>query len=194
MKFLFVVVVQLLSCVLLLATPWTTARQASLSTTNYRSLLKLMSIALVRPSNHLILCPPFLLWPSIFPIIRVISNESVLCIRWPKYWSFSFSTSPSNEYSGLVSFRMDWLDFLVVQGTHPSKKTNPSIFFFFLFLATLCGMWDLNSLIRDQTCASCTGSAESWPLDWTAREAPNPSFLLLFSFTTKKRATYRIKS
>ena len=98
-------------------TPWTAARQASLSITNSRSLLKLMSIESEMPSNHLVLCQPLLLPPSIFPSIRVFSRESVLCIRWPKYWSFSFSISPSNEYSGLISFRMDWLDLLAVQGT-----------------------------------------------------------------------------
>ena len=93
-------------------TPWTAARQASLSITTYRSLFKLMSLESVMPSNHLILCRPLLLLPSIFPSIRVFSNESVLRIRWPNYWSFSFSISPSNEYSGLISFRMDWLDLL----------------------------------------------------------------------------------
>ena len=98
-------------------TPWTAARQASLSITNSQSLLKLMSIVLVMPSNHLILCHPLLLPPSTFPSIRVFSNESVLHIRWPKYWSFSFSISPSNEYSGWISFRMDWLDLLAVQET-----------------------------------------------------------------------------
>ena len=103
------------------ATPWTAARQASLSIITW-SLLKLMSFESVMPSNHLILCHPLLLLPSIFPNIRVFSNESVLCIRWPKefqlqHWSFSFSISPSNEYSGLISFRMDWLDLLAVQGT-----------------------------------------------------------------------------
>ena len=98
-------------------TPWTAACQASLSITNSQSLLKLMSIELVMPSNHLILCHPLLLLPPIPPSIRVFSNESVLCIRWPKDWSFSFSISPSNEYSGLISFRMDWLDLLAVQGT-----------------------------------------------------------------------------
>ena len=98
-------------------TPWTIALQASLSITNSRSLLKLMSIALVIPSNLLILCRPLLLLPSIFPSIRVFSNESVLHIRWPKYWSFSFNISPSNEYSGLISFRINWLDLLAVQGT-----------------------------------------------------------------------------
>ena len=108
--------VQLHSRVRLFATPWTAARQASLSITNSQSLPKLMSIELVMPSNHLILCH-LLLLPSIFPSIRVFSNESALCIKWPKYWSFSFHISPSNEHSGLISFRMDWLDLLVVQGT-----------------------------------------------------------------------------
>ena len=111
-------------------TPRTAARQASLSITNFRSLLKLMSTELDMPSNHLILCRPLLLPPSIFPSIRVFSNESVLHIRWPKDWSFSFSISPSNEYSGLISFRMDWLDLLAVQGTlksllqHHSSKAS----------------------------------------------------------------------
>ena len=114
--------VQLLSCVQLFVIPWTAAHQASLSITNSWSLLKLMSIMLVMPSNHLILCHPFLLLPSVFPSIRVFSNELVLCIRWPKYWSFSFSISPSNEYSRLLSFRMDWLDLLAVQGTLKSLK------------------------------------------------------------------------
>ena len=105
------------------ATPWTTAHKASLSITNSQSLLKLMFIKSVMPSNHLILCHPLLLQPSIFPSIRVFSNESVLCIRWPKYWSFSFSISPSNEYSGLISFRIDWLDHLAAQGTLKSSQT-----------------------------------------------------------------------
>ena len=108
---------QLLSSVLLFVTPWTVAHQAFLSITNSWNLPKLMSIESVMPSNHLILCHPRLLPPSIFPSIRVSSNESVLCIRWPKYLSFSFSLSPSNEYSGLISFRMDWLNLLAVQGT-----------------------------------------------------------------------------
>ena len=113
----------------LFATPWTAARQTSLFTTNSQSLFKIMSIELVMPSNHLILCRP-LLPPSIFPSIRVFSNESALCIRWTKYWSFSFSISPSNEYSGLISFRMDWLGLLAVQGTlksllqHHSSKAS----------------------------------------------------------------------
>ena len=111
-----VLVVQSPSRVRLLATPWTVARQASLSLSISRSLPKLMSIELVIPSNHLILYHPLLLLPSIFPSIRVFSNESALHIRWPKYWNFSFSISPSKEYSGLISFRMDWLDLLAVQG------------------------------------------------------------------------------
>ena len=115
--------VRSLSHVRLSATPWTAARQASLSITNSRSLLKPMSIESVIPSNHLILYCPLLLSPSIFPSIRVFSNESVFQIRWPKYWSFSFSISPSNEYSGLISFRMDWLDLLAVQGTLKSSPT-----------------------------------------------------------------------
>ena len=109
--------VQLLSHVWLFATPWTTACQVSLSFTIFRNLLKLMSIASVILPNYLILCCPLLLLPSIFSSIRVFSNESVLHISWPKYWSFSFGISPSNEYSGLISFRMDWLDLLAVQGT-----------------------------------------------------------------------------
>ena len=104
------------SC-LTLCTPWTTVSQASLSITNSRSLLKLMSFESVMPSNHIILCHPLLLLPSMFPRIRVFSKESVLHIRWPKYWSFSFNISPSNKYSGLISFRIDWLDLLAIQGT-----------------------------------------------------------------------------
>ena len=120
----------LLCCVQLFVTLWTGARQASLSITNSRSLLKLMSIESVMPSNHLILCHPLLLPPSIFHSIRVFSNESVFCIRWQKYWSFSFNISPSNEHPGLISFRMHWLDFLAVQRTlksllqHYSSKTT----------------------------------------------------------------------
>ena len=122
--------VQSLSCVWLFATPWTTACQVSLSITNSQSSLKLMSIELVMPSNHLILCRPLLLLLSIFPSIRVFSNESALCIRWPKYWSFSFNISPSNEHPGLISFRMHWLDLLAVQETlksllqHCSSETS----------------------------------------------------------------------
>ena len=122
--------VQSLSHVRLFATPWIAACQASLSITNSQSSLKLMSIESVMPSNHLTLCHPLLLPPSIFSSIRVFSNESVLCIRWSKYWSFSFSISPSNEYSGLISFRIDWLDLFAVQGTlksllqHHSSKAS----------------------------------------------------------------------
>ena len=122
--------VQSLSRVRLLVTPSTAARQAFVSITNSLSLLKFMSIESVMPSNHLILCRPLLLLPSIFPSIRVFFNESVLRIRWPKYWSFSFNISPSNEYSGLISFRIDWLDLLPVQGTlksllqHHSSKAS----------------------------------------------------------------------
>ena len=126
----YVCSVQLLSSVPLFATPWTEAHQASLSITNSQSLLKFMSIELVMPSNHLTLCCPLFFQPSIFPSIRVFSNESALCIRWPKDWSCSFSISPSNEYSGLISFRMDWLDLFAVQGTlksllqHHSSKAS----------------------------------------------------------------------
>ena len=118
----------MLSRVLLFETPWTVARQAFLSITNSQSLLKLMSIKLVMPSNQLILCHPLLLLPSIFPSIGVFSNESVLLIKWPKYWSwsFSFSISPSNEYSALISFRIDWFDLLAVQGTLKSLLQHHS--------------------------------------------------------------------
>ena len=122
--------VQSLSHVRLFVTPWPVARQASLSITNSWSLLKLMPIELVMPSNHLIFSHPLLLLPLIFPSIRVFSNDSVLHIRWPKYWSFSFSIGPSNEYSGLISCRIDWLDLLAVQGTlksllqHHISKTS----------------------------------------------------------------------
>ena len=116
--------VQSLSHIRLFATPWTAAHQASLSITNSQSLLKLMSIESVMPSNHLIFCCPLLLLPSIFPSTRVFSNESVLHIRWPKYWSFSFSISPSNEYSGLISFRVDWIS---LQSKGLSKISNTTV-------------------------------------------------------------------
>ena len=121
---------QSLSHVRLFATPWTTTHQASLSVTISQSLLKLMSIKSVMPSNHLVLCHPLLRLPSISPSIRVFSKESVLHLKWPKYWSFSFSISPSNEYSGLISFRMDWFDLLAARGTlksllqHHSSKAS----------------------------------------------------------------------
>ena len=128
--------VKSLSRVWLFVIPWTTAHQASLSITSSRSLLKLMSIESVMPSNHLILCHPLLLLPSIFPSIRVFSNELALHIRWSKYWTFSFNISPSNEHPGLISFRMDWLDLLAVQGTlkrllqHQFKSINSSVLSF----------------------------------------------------------------
>ena len=115
-----------LSRVRLFVTPWTAAHQAFLSITNSQSLLKLTCIKSVTPSNHLVLCRPFLLLPSIFPSIRVFSNESALCIRWPKYWCFSFSVSPSNEYSGLISFRIDWFDLLAVQESSPTLQFKSS--------------------------------------------------------------------
>ena len=119
--------VQSISHVRFFVTPWTAAHQASLSITNFQNLLKkFMSIESAMPSNHLILCHPLLLLPSIFPNFRVFSNESVLCIRWPKYWSFSFSISLSNEYSGLISFRIDWFDLLAVQGTPKSLLQHDS--------------------------------------------------------------------
>ena len=124
------VFVQSLSHVQLFVTPWTEVCQPSLSMTTSWSLLKIMSIESMMPSNHLILCHPLLLLPSIFPSIRVFSNESVFHIKWPNYWSFSFSISPSDEYPGLISFRMDWLDLLAVQGTlksllqHHSSKAS----------------------------------------------------------------------
>ena len=139
--------VQLLSHVQLFATPWITACQASLSITNSWSLLKLMSIESVIPSNHLILCRPLLLLPPIPPSIQVFSNESTLCMRWPKYWSFSFSISPSNEHPGLISFRTDWLDLLAVQGTLESSPTpqfksiNPSVLSF-LHSPTFTSIYD----------------------------------------------------
>ena len=133
--------VQSLSHVRLYATPWTTACQASLSIAKSQSLLKLMSIESVMPSSHLIVCCPLLLLPSVFPSIRVFSKESALHIRWPKYWSFSFSTSPSHEYSWLISFRIDWFDLLAVQGTLKSLlqhcHTNTSIIWRSAFMVQL---------------------------------------------------------
>ena len=144
--------VQSLSCVQLLVTPWTAKHQASLSITNSWSLLKLMPIKSVMPSSHLIVCHPLLLPPTT-PSIRVFSNESVFCIRWPKYWSFSFSISPSNEYSGLISFRMDWLDLLAVQGTlktllqhHSSQASIPQHSAFFMVqLTSIHDYWENHS-------------------------------------------------
>ena len=141
-------VVQSLSHVQLFVTSWTAACQASLSFTISQSLLKLMSIELVMPSNHLILCHPLPLLPSIFPSIRVFSNESALCIGWPKYWSFIFSISPSNEYSGLISFRIYWFDLLAVHGTlqesspTPQFKSINSLAISFLYGPTLTSIHD----------------------------------------------------
>ena len=129
--------VQSLSCVRLFATPWTAARQASLSITNSRSLPKLISIMLVMPSNHLILCHPLLLLPSVFLSISVFSDESAFCIRWPKYWSFSLSISPSNEYSGLISFSMDWKNLLAVQGREDSQESSPTPLFKSMYSSVL---------------------------------------------------------
>ena len=146
-KYIIISSVQSLSHVWLFATPWTTARQASLSITNSRSPPKPMSIESVMPSNHLILCRPLLLLPSIFPSIRVFSNESALCIRCPQYWSFSFNISPSSEHPGLMSFRMEWLSFLAVQGTLESsltsqfKSINSSVLSF-LYSPTLTSIHD----------------------------------------------------
>ena len=135
--------VQSLSHVQLFVTPWTAAHQASLSITNSRSFLKLKFIESVMPSNHLILCRPLLLLPSIFPNIRVLSNESVLCIRWPKYWSFSFNSSLSKEYSGLISFRMDWLDLLAIQGTLKSLLQQPLLKGILLIIITISALKSL---------------------------------------------------
>ena len=148
--------VQLLNRVWLFATPWTEARQASLSITNPQSLLRLMSIESVMPSNHLILCHPLLSSPpSILPSIRVFTSGSVLRIRWPKYWSFSFNNSPSNDYPGLISFRMGWLDLLAVQGTlesspTPQFKSINSLALSFLHSPTLTSIhdhWKSHSLL-----------------------------------------------
>ena len=147
-----------LSRVRLFVTPWTAAHQASLSITNSQRWFQLVSLESVMPSNRLIFCRPFLLLPSIFPSIRVFSNESALHIRWPKYWSFSFNISPSDEHSGLISFRMDWLDLLAVQGTlksllqHHSSKASIFLALSFLYsptLTSICDYWKKHSL--DQT-------------------------------------------
>ena len=155
------------------ATPWTAARQASLSITNSQSLLKLMFIESVMPSNHLILCRPLLLSPPIFPSIRVFSNESVLHIRWAKYWSFSFNISPSNEYSGLISFRMDWLDLLAVQGTlksllqhHCSKTSIRSSAFFMVQLCHPFMTTGKNTALTRQTVVVHeVAKSWTWPSD-----------------------------
>ena len=160
--------VQSFSRVRLFVTPWTTALEDSLSITNSWSLIELMSIESVMPSNHLILCHPLLLLPSIFPSIRVFSNESVLRIRWPKYWSFSFSISPSNEHPGLVSFRMDWLNLLAVQGTlksllqHHSSQASIlrcSAFFIVQLFTSIHDHWKNHSLDQIDLCWQSNVSA-----------------------------------
>ena len=160
--------VQLLSHVWLFVTPWIAARQASLSITNFWSLLKPMSIELVMPSYHLILCRPLLLLPPIPPSIRAFSNESTLRMRWPKYWSFSFSISPSDEHPGLISFRMDWLDLLAVQGTlksllqHHSSKASilrHSRFFHSPTLTAIHDHWKNHSLDQMDFCWQSNVSA-----------------------------------
>ena len=135
--------VQLLSRVWHFVTPLTTAHQASLSITNSQSLLKLMSIESVMPSNHLILCHPLLLLPSIFPSIQVFSKESVIHIRWPKYWSFSFNISPSNEHPGLISFTMDWLDLFAIQGTLKSLLQHHSLKASILRCSAFLSLWNI---------------------------------------------------
>ena len=159
--------VQSLSRVWTFVTPWTTACQASLSITNSQGLLKLMSIESVMPSNHLILCHPLLLLPSIFPSIRVFSNESALRIRWPKYWNLSFNISPSNEHPGLISFRIDWLDLFAVQGTQessptPQFKSTKSSALSFLYSPTLTPLhdhWKNDSLDQMDLCWQSNVSA-----------------------------------
>ena len=171
--------VQLLSRIQLLVTPWTVALQASLSVTSSRSLLKLMSIKSVMPSNHLVLCRPLLL-PSIFPSIRIFSSESVIPIRWPKYWSFSFSISPSNEYSGFISFRIDWLDLLVVQRAlkrllqHQSSKASSALTF-----NNNCGGLYLGSLFYAIVYANTTLDLCSFAKSFKSGSCYYFSFMLL---------------
>ena len=171
--------VQLFSCVRPFATPWTAARQASPSITNSRSLLKLMSIESVMPSNHLILCHPLLLLPSIFPSIRIFSNESALCIRWPKNRSFSFSISPSNEHLGLISFRMGRLDLLAVQGTlksllqHHSSKAS----------ILLCSAFFTVQLLHPSMTTGKTIALTKAPLYESISPPPRPTPILFTSKT-----------
>ena len=184
--------VKSLSCVQLFGTPWTAAHQASLSTTTSQSLLKLMSIESLMPSNHLILCHPLLFPPSVFPSIRVFSNESVFHIRWPKYWSFSFSINPSNEHSGLISFRMDWLDLLAVQRTlksllqhHSSKASILKCLAFFTvqlshpYMSTgkTIALTRRTFVSNQPGIKSVPPALKAWSLNhWTARKIPSLSF------------------
>ena len=170
--------VQSLSCVRLFVTPSTAARQSSLLITNSQSLFKVMSIELVMPSNNCILCHPLLLPPSTFPSIRGFSNESVLCIRWPKYWSFSFSISPSKEYSGLISFRMDWLHLLAVQGTlksllkhHSSKASVLQCIAF--FMAKLSHLYMTNGKTIALTRHTFVSKVMSLQMEATSLTKPN---------------------
>ena len=167
--FNFIVVVQSLSHVWLFVTPWTAAQQASLSFTISWSLLKLMSIELVMLSNHLIFCLPFLLLPSIFPSIRVFPNESALCIKWPKYWSFSIS--PSKEYSGLISFRIDWLDLLGVQGL--SRVLSSTTGQKHQFFGTQPCSWLSPLAVSGDAGVSWPGEALSWPPPLSSHGLPH---------------------
>ena len=182
--------VQLLSRVRLFVTPWTAARQASLSFTISQSLLKLMSIKSVMPSNHLILYRPLLFLPSIFPSIRVFSNESALCIRWQEYWSFSFNINPSNEYSGLISFRMDWLDLLAVPGTlksllqHHSSKAS-ILWHSAFFIVQLSHPYMTTGKTIALTRRTFVGKVMSLLL-------PTPSLLLIHAFFTYRLRNYML--
>ena len=167
---------------LLFVTPWTAARQASLSITNSQSLLKLMSLQLVMPSNHLILCHPLLLPPSFFPSIRVFSSESVLCIRWPKYWSFSFNISPSSEFSGLISFRMDRLDLLAVFSSVPQFKSINSSVLRFLYSPALTSIhdhWKNHSLDQMDLCWQNSKTKTTLVLDYTLSLLNSNNFSLM---------------
>ena len=170
-------------------TPWTASCQASLSIINSRGLSKLISIESVMPTNHLILCCPLRLLPSIFPSIRVFSNESALRISWPKYWSFSFNINPSKEYSGLISFRMDWLDLLVVQGTLKSIRQHHSskasiLWHSAFFIVQLSHLFMTTGKTIDLTRQTFFGKVMSlllnMPNDWTTREVPSLIFSLSF--------------
>ena len=180
----------MLSAVWLFVTPWIAALQASLSFTNSQSLFKLMSIESVMPSNHIILCRPILLLPSIFPSIRVFSNESALHIRWPKYYNFNFSLSTSNEYSGLISFRIDWFDLLAVQETLRSllqyHSSKPSIIWISAFL-----MVQLSHPYRLQKTLTCCPYWKWVPVTHTSQRKDVKSYPHLNLFLHKQRTKYR---